>query len=82
MDHPCGPGPWTPYFSDQKKGKNNTNETLLSVAQVSHNVLLKLHVFAILNIKMCFQMRVITLREYLHCSPQKCNVSERVHNNP
>ena len=30
MDHLCGPGPWTPYFSDQKKGKNNTNETLLS----------------------------------------------------
>ena len=32
-----------------------------------------------INIKMSFQMR---LREYLHCSPQKCNVSERVHNNP
>ena len=80
MDHRGGPGPWTPYFSDQKKGKNNMNETLLSVAQVSHNALLKLS--AILNIKMCFQMRIITLREYLHCSPQKCNVSERVYNNP
>ena len=36
MDHLYGPGPWTPCFSDQKKGKNNKLKLVKSSKELSY----------------------------------------------